>query len=142
MLKDQEEQELGGGHEEEGEAALPIIAQHFVENYSQHISSELKRVVEYCQWYHDNPLPQEPTSTKRPRTNADNKPPPIDERFKLWSDLYQQALFRLILAANFLVIKPLLDLTCDAVAKMIQGKTRRKSDRPSRMTLPQRRKSK
>ncbi|KAL6043550.1 suppressor of kinetochore protein mutant [Balamuthia mandrillaris] len=93
MLEDVEEQELGGGHKEEGEEAPPII------------------------------LPVEPAPTKKPRTNADNKPPPIDERFKLWSDLDQQALFRLILAANFLDIKPLLDLTCDAVAKMIQGKT-------------------
>ena len=32
-------------------------------------------------------------------------------------------MFDLILAANFLDIKPLLDVTCEAVAMMIKGKT-------------------
>ena len=38
-------------------------------------------------------------------------------------DLEQEALFELILAANFMDIKPLLDLTCAKVASMIKGKT-------------------
>jgi len=33
----------------------------------------------------------------------------------------QQLLFELILAANYMDIKPLLDLTCAAVASMIKG---------------------
>ena len=37
--------------------------------------------------------------------------------------LDQEVLFELILAANYMDIKPLLDLTSSAVASMIKGKT-------------------
>ncbi|GFH18611.1 SKP1-like protein 1A [Haematococcus lacustris] len=35
----------------------------------------------------------------------------------------QDLLFNLVLAANYLDIKSLMDLTCQTVAKMIKGKT-------------------
>jgi S-phase kinase-associated protein 1 len=38
-------------------------------------------------------------------------------------DVDQELLFELILAANYMDIKPLLDLTCAKVASMIKGKT-------------------
>ncbi|XP_042471889.1 SKP1-like protein 1A [Zingiber officinale] len=50
-----------------------------------------------------------------------------DEGFKAWEAEFvkvdQPTLFDLILAANYLDIKPLLDLTCQSVADMIKGKT-------------------
>jgi len=54
---------------------------------------------------------------------------PNEERILLekWDKEYavvdQQRLFELILAANYLNIKPLLDLMCQTVANMIKGKT-------------------
>lgn len=42
---------------------------------------------------------------------------------KQWADVGQDELFHLILAANYLNIKPLLDLLCTKVAGMITGKT-------------------
>jgi S-phase kinase-associated protein 1 len=38
-------------------------------------------------------------------------------------DVDQELLFELILAANYMDVKPLLDLTCAKVASMIKGKT-------------------
>ena len=38
-------------------------------------------------------------------------------------DVDQELLFEVILAANYMDIKPLLHLTCDKVASMIEGKT-------------------
>jgi len=38
-------------------------------------------------------------------------------------DVDQSTLFALVLAANYLHIEPLLDLTCTTVANMIKGKT-------------------
>ena len=38
-------------------------------------------------------------------------------------DIEQEVLFELILAANYMDIKSLLDLTCAKVASMIKGKT-------------------
>ena len=35
----------------------------------------------------------------------------------------QETLFELILAANYMHIKPLLDLPCASIASMIKGKT-------------------
>lgn len=38
-------------------------------------------------------------------------------------EVAQETLFEMILAANYMDIKPLLDLTCAKVASMIKGKT-------------------
>jgi S-phase kinase-associated protein 1 len=47
----------------------------------------------------------------------------VQEWFATFVAVEQDVLFELILAANFMDIKPLLDLTCASVASMIKGKT-------------------
>ena len=47
----------------------------------------------------------------------------VQEWYAHFVAVEQDVLFELILAANFMDIKPLLDLTCASVASMIKGKT-------------------
>lgn len=77
-------------------------------------SKILAKVIEYCS-YHVNAS----------KTGDDNKL--SEEDIKAWDTDFvkvdQATLFELILAANYLNIKNLLDLTCLTVANMIKGKT-------------------
>ena len=47
----------------------------------------------------------------------------VQEWYATFVAVDQEILFELILAANYMDIKPLLDLTCATVASMIKGKT-------------------
>ncbi|KAI3994395.1 hypothetical protein MKX01_012652 [Papaver californicum] len=51
----------------------------------------------------------------------------VDEELEMWDKEFvnvdQETLFSLIMAANYLNIKNLLDLTCRTVVDMIKGKT-------------------
>ena len=47
----------------------------------------------------------------------------VQEWYANYVEVEQETLFELILAANYMDIKPLLDLTCATVASMIKGKT-------------------
>ncbi|XP_020217395.1 SKP1-like protein 1A [Cajanus cajan] len=75
-------------------------------------SKILAKVIEYCKKHVD-------------AANPDDKP--SEEDLKAWDTDFvkvdQATLFDLILAANYLNIKSLLDLTCQTVADMIKGKT-------------------
>lgn len=72
----------------------------------------LAKVIEYCQQH--VPAGDESKSLK------------TEEELKAYDAEFckvdQGTLFELILAANYLNIKPLLDLTCLTVANMIKGK--------------------
>ncbi|KAF5764373.1 putative S-phase kinase-associated protein [Helianthus annuus] len=75
-------------------------------------SKILSKVIEYCKKHVETP-------------NADEKV--AEEDLKSFDADFvkvdQSTLFDLILAANYLNIKSLLDLTCQTVADMIKGKT-------------------
>ncbi|XP_011003066.1 PREDICTED: SKP1-like protein 1B [Populus euphratica] len=77
-------------------------------------SKVLAKVIEYCKKHVESPK-----SDDRPSSAADD--------LKAWDAEFvkvdQATLFDLILAANYLNIKHLLDLTCQRVADMIKGKT-------------------
>jgi len=77
----------------------------------------LKKILEFCQQQIENPtvIPDEKKDEKR----TDN----ISEWDKTFCNVDIDFLFELILGANYLDIKPLLDLTCKTVANMIKGKT-------------------
>ncbi|GMN28953.1 hypothetical protein TIFTF001_002234 [Ficus carica] len=73
-------------------------------------SKILSKVIEYCNRHTDSSVA-----------------PAADDDLKIWDAEFvkvdQATLFDLILAANYLNIKNLLDLTCQTVADMIKGKT-------------------
>ncbi|KAM0970212.1 hypothetical protein ACFX13_018583 [Malus domestica] len=75
-------------------------------------SKILAKVIEYCKKHVDAAKPDEKIS---------------EDDLKAWDQEFvkvdQATLFDLILAANYLNIKTLLDLTCQTVADMIKGKT-------------------
>jgi len=74
----------------------------------------LSKVIEYCE-------------AKVQSKKANGVPAKTEEENKAWESefvkLDQGTLFQLILAANYLNIKELLDLTCYTVANMIKGKS-------------------
>ncbi|CAG8502646.1 4368_t:CDS:2 [Paraglomus occultum] len=77
----------------------------------------LKKVLEWCEHHKDDPQPaMEDSDTRRRNTE-------IDEWNKKFLEVEQDMLFEIILAANYLDIKQLLDIGCKTVANMIKGKT-------------------
>lgn len=79
-------------------------------------SDVLEKVIEYCNYYHENS--DFITEDSQYRTEED-----LSEWEKKFCDVDQEILFKIILAANYLDIKPLLDLTCLAVAFIIEKNT-------------------
>lgn len=79
----------------------------------------LAKVIEYCTYY----------QTKEPMTQITTplKSSKIEEVVQQWYadfvKVEQVLLFELVTAANFMDIKPLLDLTCFAVSVLIKGKS-------------------
>jgi S-phase kinase-associated protein 1 len=47
----------------------------------------------------------------------------VDEWYAKFVEVEHETLFELMLAANYMDIRPLLDLTCATVASLIKGKT-------------------
>jgi S-phase kinase-associated protein 1 len=77
----------------------------------------LEKVLDYCR-YHEHPTPVVPEEKKDEKRTDDIVGWDVD-----FCKVDQATLFALILAANYLDIKDLLDVTCKTVANMIKGKT-------------------
>ena len=76
----------------------------------------LEKVINYCKHIHANPPPE---IDKPLRSNNLNDV--VSDWYADFVNLDQEVLFELILAANFLDIKSLLELACAKVASMIKG---------------------
>lgn len=80
----------------------------------------LTKVIEWAKHHKDDPpLPDDEDDEERERRYTDE----IPEWDKTFLNVDQSTIFELILAANYLDIKGLLDVTCQTVANMIKGKT-------------------
>ncbi|BFG20857.1 hypothetical protein CerSpe_071310 [Prunus speciosa] len=85
-------------------------------------SSTLAKVIEYCKKHHEEEYCKK-YHEEEAAANGENR----EEILKNWDAMFvnvdQSILFALILAANYLNIKSLLNLTCQVAADMIKGKT-------------------
>jgi len=83
-------------------------------------SNVLNKVIEWCTHHRNDPLPAADDDVD---TRTSKKSTEIDEWDQKFMQVDQEMLFEIILAANYLDIKPLLDVGCKTVANMIKGKT-------------------
>jgi len=95
------------GDKEEKEMPLPNVKPYI-----------LGKVNEYIKYHHSNPADE----IEKPLKSA-NMREVVSEWDASFVEIEQEHLFELILAANYMDIKPLLDLTCAKVASMIKGKS-------------------
>ena len=109
MLTDgDDEDEEDEDEESEQEIPLPNVK-----------SAVLAKVVEFCNYHVTNGRMKE---IEKPLKSA-NMAEVVGEWDANFVGIDQEMLFELILAANYMDIKSLLDLTCAKVASMIKGKT-------------------
>ncbi|KAF4952871.1 hypothetical protein FSARC_12553 [Fusarium sarcochroum] len=78
----------------------------------------LRKVIEWCD-HHRNDPPQ----AQDDESDARKKTTDIEEWDQKFMQVDQEMLFEIILASNYLDIKPLLDVGCKTVANMIKGKS-------------------
>ncbi|ETN40270.1 E3 ubiquitin ligase complex SCF subunit sconC [Cyphellophora europaea CBS 101466] len=78
----------------------------------------LKKVIEWCTHHKDDP-----EKANEDESDSRKKSTEIDEWDQKFMQVDQEMLFEIILAANYLDIKALLDVGCKTVANMIKGKS-------------------
>jgi len=78
----------------------------------------LKKVIEFCKHHREEAM----NDIEKPLKSA-NISDVVQKWYADFVNVEQVLLFELILAANYMDIKPLLDLACATVASMIKGKT-------------------
>jgi len=81
-------------------------------------ASVLKKVIDFCTHHNEDPM----NDIEKPLKSAEMAEV-VQKWYADFVNVEQVILFELILAANYMDIKPLLDLTCATVASMIKGKT-------------------
>ncbi|GAP89793.1 putative SCF complex subunit Skp1 [Rosellinia necatrix] len=80
--------------------------------------SVLRKVIEWCEHHRSDP-----PSTNEDESDNRKKTTDIEEWDQKFMQVDQEMLFEIILASNYLDIKPLLDVGCKTVANMIKGKS-------------------
>ncbi|TVY50838.1 E3 ubiquitin ligase complex SCF subunit sconC [Lachnellula cervina] len=78
----------------------------------------LKKVLEWCEHHKDDPATAADDDSDSRKKTTD-----IEEWDQKFMQVDQEMLFEIILASNYLDIKPLLDVGCKTVANMIKGKS-------------------
>lgn len=78
----------------------------------------LKKVIEWCDHHK-----ADPPATNEDDADSRKKTTDIEEWDQKFMQVDQEMLFEIILAANYLDIKALLDVGCKTVANMIKGKS-------------------
>lgn len=96
------------GMDEEEDAVVPLPNVN---------SAILRKVIQWATFHKDDPQPTDDDENKEKRTDD------ISSWDADFLKVDQGTLFELILAANYLDTKGLLDVTCKTVANMIKGKT-------------------
>ncbi|KAH9249077.1 hypothetical protein BASA81_013196 [Batrachochytrium salamandrivorans] len=96
------------GDDEDASIPLPNVA-----------GTVLAKVIDYAT-HHKDDVPPPPEDENKNITKSSED---IDEWDKEFINVDQGTLFEIILAANYLDMKGLLDLGCKTVANMIKGKT-------------------
>mmetsp|Transcript_12194 Transcript_12194/g.22148 ORF Transcript_12194/g.22148 Transcript_12194/m.22148 type:complete len:170 (-) Transcript_12194:282-791(-) len=107
LVKTMIDDEDGDDEDETAEIPLPNVK-----------AEVLKKVIEFCKHHHEDPM----TEIEKPLKSA-TMAEVVQKWYAEFVSVQQVTLFELILAANYMDIKPLLDLTCATVASMIKGKT-------------------
>lgn len=83
----------------------------------------LRKVLEYCEKYRNENPPEIEKPLKS--TNLAEVVPEFDAKYIDIENL--EEIFDIILAANYLDIKPLLDLSCAKIASLIKGNVFKKT---------------
>lgn len=78
----------------------------------------LVKIIDFITYYQENPM----TEIEKPLKSS-NMNEIVSEWYVNFVNVEQDILFEILNAANFMDIKPLLDLCCATVASMIKGKT-------------------
>jgi S-phase kinase-associated protein 1 len=83
----------------------------------------LEKVIAYCEYHIEHPDPVEVEAENKEAENKEKRSDDIIPWDRDFCNVDQSTLFEMILAANYLNIQSMLDVTCKTVANMIKGKT-------------------